>query len=207
MNRYEKWILEHIVERDGARIGHLYETAPFGRDNVKKAVKALIETGQIFREGISLFPSDENRLKPTETDVPDRLKPTETDGLVPPHAPPPKNLKPGSNRAHEATTPAVARDLDPYVVVCTWRESRPSLGLCNFAHQAFFGNRNDAHAHFKAHCREMHPSQNWEVQLIERKTGESVTSWSTQPYEPVPYEVAKLGLNAFIKSKLEAKVI
>lgn len=196
MNQYETWVLAHVVERDGARMGHLYETAPFGRDNVKKAVKSLLAAGEISRQGVTIFPTDRNRLNPT-------LKPTETDGMVSPHAPLPKDLKTGSNRAREAVDQLRHGDKYPYAVVCTWREFRGANGLCDFAHQDFFGNRNDAFAHFKAHCREPHPSEHWEVALVERKTGENLESWSTEPYEPIPYEVAKLGINAFIKSQIE----
>lgn len=203
MNRYEEWVLAHVIERDGARMGHLYETAPFGRDAVKKAVKSLVAAGQISREGVTLFPSERNRLKPTETDVADQLKPTETDELVSPHAPLPKDLKTGSNPARDAMSQLRHSESWPYLVVCTWREFREGNGLCDFAHQSFFGNRNDAYAHFKAHCREMHASKRWEVALVERKTGENVETWSTDPYEPIPYEVAKLGINAYIKSQLE----
>lgn len=203
MNRYEEWILAHIVEHDGASMTRLYDTAPFGRDNVRKAVKALTANGDISRQGVTIFPTARNRLKPTEADWSDRLKPTEADGLVPPHAPPPKDLKPGSNRAREADPAPSKRDPDPYVVACKWQELRPGNGLCDFGHQTFFGNRNDAYAHFRAHCRQPHPSKDWAVTLVERKTGENLESWSTAPYEPVPYEVGRMGINAFIKREIQ----
>lgn len=195
MNRYEEWVLCRVVDDDGIRMGHLLETAPFGRDNVRKAVKALTASGAISRQGVTIFPTPGHRPKPTETGDENRLAPTENGSLVPPHAPPPKDLKPGSNGAREATG---------FVVVCTWRDQLPGSGLCDFSHQTFFANRQDAFAHYSSHTRQPHAARDWEVVLIHRKSGETIESWSTQPYEPVPYETAKEGLNAFIRNQLDA---
>lgn len=92
---------------------------------------------------------------------------------------------------------------DPYAVMCTWRQTHAGNGPCDYAHQEFFTNLPDAHAHFAAHIREPHPAPDWEVILIHRYTGQTIQSWSTKPYEPIPPEIAALGLNAFIRSQLE----
>lgn len=92
---------------------------------------------------------------------------------------------------------------DPYVVACTWHQHIPSSGRCDYAHQEFFTSRPDAAAHYQTHTRQTHPADDWETILIHRPTGETIDSFSTQPYEHIPYEKGKAGLKAFILGEIE----
>lgn len=200
--RAEMWIYRIVLEEGAISVGRLRDRVPCGRDRMRKAINSLLEQGRILRDGNGLYAPGGDALTRPDGLGGDALNRPENADLGPPHAPPPKDLKPGSNRARDDDARAPRTDLDTHVVVCAWKEIHPGSGSCHFAHQTFFRNRDAAHAHFKAHCLESHPARDWEVALVDRKTGESVYSWSSVPYEPIPYEVGKRGINAFIRDRL-----
>lgn len=67
-----------------------------------------------------------------------------------------------------------------WYVVCTWGQEIRGKPY-SFAHQSFFSERKEAWEFFHSHKMHSHPHPQWGMLLVDRRTGEWLAEWASQP--------------------------
>lgn len=119
--RAQMWIMRILQEEGAKSVGALRDRVPFGRDRLRETLKKLEDDGRIIRDGNGIYPSGHRPPESDRNPVTDRLKATENPGLVPPHAPPPKDLKTGFSSPGARVIEA------GWFVCCVWYADDGSL--------------------------------------------------------------------------------